>query len=135
MKKIILFLSALVAVLSLNGCNLNDEHDELTTLFLVDANNKAVGGVPYICESMGNYQRTAVNGEFSFYPGESCSFDFLGLSGTNNIDPIRDEVVYIVDIDLSGKGNIPYRCNTFSGKTYADGDFEYGANDRCAFYL
>ena len=135
MKKIILFITALVAVLSLNGCGTLDDYDELTTLFLVDANNQPVEGVPYICDSMAHYQRTARNGEFSFYPGESCEFDFLGFSGTNNFDPLSDEVIYIVDIDLEGKESIPYSCDTFSGRTYLDGDFDYGENDRCEFYL
>jgi len=145
-KQIILVLSAL-AVFGLSGCGggASDEYydDGLTTLFLVDANGFSYGGVPYRCDSMNYWSETAPNGEFSFYPPESCEFDFIGLNGTDPSDGLVDDLIYIVDYLDYGKNGIPYECQNFNAgglnTTYydgiRDGSFDYDFDDRCVFYL
>ena len=146
MKKLISILFAGVAVVALNGCGggSSDYYEEpyndgLTTLFLVNEYNEPVNGIEYICDSMANPQYTAPNGEFSFYPGETCEFDFFGLNGTDPDDLLVDDIIYIVDDLYDGKGDIPYQCDFFNvgsiNYTYSDGSFEYDWDDRCAFFL
>ena len=153
MKKLISLVLAGVAVLALSGCGggggggdyyvddyypepLPPVDDGLTTLFLIDQDGFAYAGVPYICDSMVDWSETAPNGEFSFYPGEDCEFDFVGLEGNYYDDPFVDDIVYIVDDLDYGKGDIPYECASFGvGSTYGDGSFDYDIDDLCTFYL
>ena len=136
MNKLISLMFAGAAIFVLSGCNYDDDYDDLTTLFLVDQNNESYAGIPYICDSMAHWSQTARNGEFSFYPGEDCEFDFLGLDGNYNNDPSEDDIVYIVDYLDYGKGGILYDCASFGvGSTYNDGSFDYDENDECVFYF
>ena len=144
MKKLIGLVFAGVAVFALSGCGGGGDdyyyeepiNDGLTTLFLVDQDGYSYAGIPYKCDSMADWSKTAYNGEFSFYPEENCEFDFLGLNGDYNIDPDVDDIVRIVDDLDYGKGGIPYECASFGvGTTYGDGSFEYDIDDECVFYL
>lgn len=137
MKKFTGLVFALVAVFALSGCGgSNNYDDDLTTLFLIDQNGDSYAGVPYICDSMAHWSQTARNGEFSFYPGEDCEFDFSGLYGNYENDPYVDDIVYIVDYTDDGKGHIPYDCASFgAGSTYNDGSFDYDEDDECLFYF
>ena len=143
MKKLIGLVFAGVAVFALSGCGSSDNYyyeddynDGLTTLFLIDQDGYSYAGVPYKCDSMADWSKTAYNGEFSFYPGENCEFDFLGLYGNYENDPYVDDIVYIVDDLDYGKGGIPYECASFGvGTTYGDGSFDYDIDDECVFYL
>jgi len=147
MKKLMSLFVAGVAVLVLSGCGgggggdyyvdpIVDPVDDLTTLFLIDQDGFAYADVPYICDSMPDWALTAPNGEFSFYPGEDCEFDFDGLEGNYNDDPYVDDIVYIVDYLDYGKGGIKYECASFGvGSTYGDGSFDYDIDDQCTFYL
>ena len=152
MKKIIGFALASAAVFALSGCGgsydagYDDGYDDgfydgtrvvedgMTTLFLIDINGFSAGGVPYTCIDSEGYvtddYMTAPNGEFTFYPGERCTFDLLGFGGTPD-DPlfIEDDIGY-------GKGDIPYACDGGdAGLTYPDGGFEYFPDDICTFYF
>ena len=146
-KHSILVLSAL-AVFGLSGCGGGGSSDApyddgLTTLFLVDDQGFSYGGVPYLCDSMSVWGATAANGEFSFYPGEHCEFDFTGLNGTDPTDPFPDDLIYIVDYLDYGKNGIMYECQNFNAgglnDTYYDGiydgSFDYDVDDACVFYL
>jgi len=91
MHKKILFGLLAGAVLLLSGCNSNRSDNQayvndsnydssnLTTLFLVDEHGYAYANVPYKCNSMYAWSKTAPNGEFSFVEPDSCLFDFEGL--------------------------------------------------------
>ena len=130
-----------VSIVLLSGCGggSSDYNDGLTTLFLVDEQGFAYADIPYQCYDQGvlTYSdSTLVNGEFSFYPGEDCEFDFLGLDGNYLNDPSVDDIVRIVDYTDDGKGGIPYECASFGiGTTYSDGSFDYDIDDQCIFYL
>ena len=140
MKKLMSMLFSGVAIVALNGCGGggSDYYDDgLTTLFLVDEQDFAYGGVPYKCDSMVNWSVTAPNGEFSFYPPDDCIFDFTGLNGVYG--DIFDDVVRIVDYTYDGKEGIPYECSSFNvgniNYTDFDGSFVYDIDDACVFYL
>lgn len=150
MKRVMMFLASGVAVLTMSGCGGGSSSgsssevyvttppvdDGFTTLFLVDEYGSAYAGVPYICDSMSVWSETAPNGEFSFYVGEECQFDFIGLEGNYDYDPYVDDIIYIVDDLDSGKGDIPYECASFGvGTTYTDGSFYYDVDDQCVFNL
>jgi hypothetical protein len=147
MKKLMGLVLAGVAVFALSGCGGGDDYypDDLTTLFLVDQDGYSYASIPYICESMRDWDRTRPNGEFSFYPGEDCEFNFSGLYGTdpNDFTVPYNELIYIVDYVDEGKNNIPYECSSFNvgniNYTYYDGiydgSFDYDADDACIFYL
>ncbi|MEA3434105.1 MAG: hypothetical protein U9R13_05940 [Campylobacterota bacterium] len=142
MKKLMGLVFAVVALFALSGCGGGNDYyeepinDGLTTLFLIDQNGDSYAGIPYKCDSMADWSKTAYNGEFSFYPGENCEFDFLGLYGNYEGDPYVDDIVYIVDDLDYGKGGIPYECASFGvGTTYGDGSFDYDIDDECVFYL
>lgn len=147
MKKLVSIILAGVAIVALNGCGSsgNDYDDGLTTLFLVDDQGFAYADIPYRCDSMNNWSATRFNGEFSFYPGEDCEFDFYGYFGTdpNDYTVPYNEFMYIVDYADEGKNNIPYECSNFNvgniNYTYDDGiydgSFDYDADDSCVFYL
>jgi len=136
MKKLMGLIFAGVALFALSGCGESDDYypDDLTTLFLVDQDGYAYADVPYICESMRDWDTTRPNGEFSFYPGEDCEFDFDGLNGVYGDE--FDDIIRIVDYTYDGKGGIPYECVYFgASSTYSDGSFEYDIDDECVFYL
>ncbi len=143
-KKLMTIAFSIVAVLALSGCGGSDDYyydDDLTTLFLIDQDGRSYGGIPYICESMRNWDNTRPNGEFSFYPGEECEFNFDGLNGTDYGD--RSDYIYIVDYTDNGKNRIPYECELFNagninstyGDEYSDGTFDYDYDDACVFYF
>lgn len=139
MKKLMMWILSGVSVIALSGCGGGGDdyyQDDLTTLFLVDDQGFAYADIPYICDSMADWDTTLANGEFSFYPGEDCIFDFTGLEGNYFNDPFVDDIVYIVDYLDDGKGGIPYECTSFGvGTTYSDGSFDYDIDDQCVFYL
>ena len=104
----------------------------MTTLFLRDIQGFALAGIHYQCLSPDGTVTadyiTAPNGEFSFYPGERCEFDFYGFEGT----PL--EPIFIEDDIGEGKGDIFYECMSgTAGTTTPDGSFEYEYNDMCTF--
>jgi len=139
MKKYVVLLVAMVVLFGTSGCgssgdNHNDE--EVVTLFLVDERGFSYGGVPYICDSMRDWEVTLPNGEFTFLPPDNCEFDFLGLDGNYFNDPYVDHIIRIVDYRDDGKNGIPYDCYSFGGgTTYGDGRFDYDIDDQCVFYL
>lgn len=150
MKKILLWLSGALMVLVLNGCNGSIHHNDyvqddyvdysnydsthLTTLFLVDERGFAYADIPYKCDSMKRWSKTAPNGEFSFVEPDTCTFDFNGLDGVYGDS--FDDVVRITDNRNDGKGGIPYECSSFGvSSTYGDGSFDYDEDDICSFYL
>jgi hypothetical protein len=142
MKKLVGLIFAGVFVFVLSGCGDDYYYDDgpppsnETTLFLIDQNGFSLGGIPYRCDSMYDWSVTAPNGEFTFYPPDNCEFDFIGLDGNYNNDPISDDIIYIVDYLDYGKGNIPYECASFGASTtYGDGSFDYDIDDQCVFYL
>ena len=104
------------------------------TLFLRDEEGYALGGVPYYCVNPEGAVTpeyvTAPNGEFSFYAGERCTFDFYGFGGT------PDDPLFIEDDVGDGKGDIHYVCDGGdNGVTDRFGRFEYLPDDRCKFYF
>ena len=146
MKRIGLIV-AVVAVLGLSGCGSsgNNNNDGLTTLFLVDEFGSPYEGIPYICDSMRDWETTLPSGEFTFLPPDNCEFDFYGYFGTdpNDYTVPYSEFIYIVDDIDQGKNDIPYECSNFNigniNYTYDDGiydgSFDYDADDSCVFYL
>jgi len=146
MNKHLILTSLISATLLLSGCGSSSDatvivdtpvEPTLTTLFLIDSKGFSLAGIPYICDSMQFSQYTLNNGEFSFYPGENCSFDFAGYRGNYNNDPYNgDDIIYIVsDINTPANG-VAYDCNSFgAGVTFEDGSFDYNADDACVFYL
>ena len=146
MKKNILIAGLLSSALMLGGCGGSDGGNyvppppviepSLITLFLVDQNGFSLAGVPYKCDSMAFAEYTPNNGEFSFYAGENCYFDFLGFEGNYNNDPYVDDIIHIVSDVNTGAGDVAFDCQSFgSGITYPDGSFDYDYNDACVFYL
>lgn len=140
MKKVILFMVSLFIVGVLNGCggggNDNPPPSNLTTLFLVDQQGFSYGGIPYKCDSMRDWSRTAPNGEFTFMPPDNCEFDFIGYNGDNGYGFFDDNIVRITDDLNRGKGGIPYECQSFgASSTFNDGSFYYDIDDQCVFYL
>jgi len=143
-KKIIALILSAVAVFGLSGCGgggsttviIDDVPNNATTLFLVDERGFSYGGIPYKCDSMLNWELTAPNGEFTFFPPDECEFNFDGLDGNLFGDPVVDDIVRIVDLSNDGKGGIPYECASFGASTtFGDGSFEYDIDDQCIFYL
>ncbi len=136
LKTLLLSLTAAVMFAGCGCCDDDNYNDGLTTLFLVDKNGYSLAGVPYKCESMQYLGYTLDNGEFSFYPGEKCEFDFTSLGGNLNGDIFEDDIVYIVDDINDGKGNIGYDCELFGASTtQSDGSFYYEADDQCVFFF
>ncbi len=136
-KNVVALLATVVALFGLSGCGGGGgTPSNLTTLFLVDENGFSYGGVPYKCDSMGDWAVTAPNGEFTFNPPDNCVFDFLGFRGDLFGDPLVDDIVRIVDYAYEGKGGIPYDCASFGANaTYGDGSFNYDIDDQCVFYF
>lgn len=148
MKKLTGLVVAGVTAFVLSGCgssSSNDYYDsgpipdpDLTTLFLYDSFGASVGGVPYVCDSSGA-GITLGNGEFTFYQGEECTFDFLGigLGGYSYIDPLFDDPIFITDDLGHGKIDIPYYCDVAQSDDWTDsfGAFEYAPDDICTFYF
>jgi hypothetical protein len=142
MKKYIAWSVVVVALFGFNGCGSSSSSSgsigdtDLVTLFLVDEQGYSYGGVPYLCDSMSDWELTQANGEFTFLPPDNCEFDFTGFDGNYNNDPYFDDIVRIVDYADEGKNGIPYSCESFTGSsTYADGRFDYDIDDSCLFYL
>jgi hypothetical protein len=152
MKKFMMLMVSILSVVALSGCGGGGSdyyeepyNDGLTTLFLVDDEGYAYADIPYQCESMTYPSVTAYNGEFSFYPGEDCTFDLYGYYGTDPDDMTvpYNEYIYIVDDLDRGKNDIPYECALFNvgfvNYTYDDGiwdgSFDYDADDICVFYF
>ena len=141
MKKLLLIGTIALSTLLFTGCGSNDDYyeppiDDATTLFLIDQDGNSYGGIPYICDSMTGWSATRPNGEFTFFPPDNCEFDFMGYGGNYVGDPLRDEIIYIVDDLDRGKGGIDYECALFGvSSTYTDGSFDYDVDDRCTFYL
>ena len=138
MKKYLVLVFSMVAVIGLSGCGSsgNNTPSNLTTLFLVDEQGFSYGGIPYKCDSMRDWSVTAPNGEFTFLPPDNCVFDLFGLDGDYNVNTIEDDIVRIVDVAYDGKGGIPYECSSFGiGTTFGDGSFYYDIDDNCVFYL
>ena len=149
-KQLVWGIVTVIVMIGLSGCDSYDEgyddgyHDgfydgarvpdsAMTTLFLIDKDGFTLGGVAYSCidpsgMDTGNFV-TAPNGEFSFIPGERCTFDLYGLYGT------PEDPVFIEDDRGLGKGDIPYQCIQDEGFTYEDGSFEYIDDDICTFYF
>ncbi len=142
-KKLMMLVLTGLSVMVLNGCGggSSSYNDGLTTLFLVDEYGSSYAYIPYQCYDQGvltSDTTTLSNGEFSFYPGEECEFDFTGYSGVYGDE--YDEIIRIVDYTDDGKDLIPYECELFGVAgttyyTYSDGSFDYDANDACIFYL
>ncbi len=112
--------------------------DGMTTLFLIDFDGFSAAGVHYTCvDSTGALTADAVtapNGEFSFYPGEQCTFDLLGFGGT------PDDPLFIEDDIGQGKNNIAYSCDGgdagltgYNAELDRDGFFNYLPDDVCTF--
>ncbi|MEA3418465.1 MAG: hypothetical protein U9Q90_03615 [Campylobacterota bacterium] len=145
MKKLSILASLAVAAVILTGCGGGSTYyvedvppvdDGATTLFLIDQDGYSLGGVPYICDSMVDWSATRPNGEFTFFPPDNCTFDFLGYYGNYENDYEIDDIIYIVDDIDRGKGDIPYDCEFFGASTtYGDGSFDYDEDDICTFYL
>ena len=151
-KSIGVVFAGIIAVFALSGCGGGDDYydddyydggyilpppvSNQTTLFLIDQDGFSLGGIPYICDSMYDWERTRPNGEFTFDPPDNCTFDFTGLNGNYEDDPYVDDIIYIVDDLDYGKGRIEYDCYSFgAGTTYGDGSFDYDIDDECTFYL
>jgi len=138
MKKTAVLIMAVVGVFILSGCggSSSDAPGNATTLFLVDDQGFSYGGIPYKCDSMIDWSVTSPNGEFTFFPPDNCEFDFTGLNGDYNVNPIVDDIVRITDDLDRGKGNIPYDCQSFGASTtFGDGSFYYDIDDQCTFHL
>ncbi|SFV65477.1 hypothetical protein MNB_SV-3-124 [hydrothermal vent metagenome] len=138
MKKII--FAAFVAVWVLSGCGVSvhveDDSKNQTTLFLVDEEGFSYGDIPYKCDSMSKWSKTASNGAFTFFPPDNCQFDFRGLDGNYDNDPESDEIIRITDDLDKGVEGISYECTSSgTGKTLDDGSFYYDMDDECLFYL
>ena len=133
MKKHMILILSIAAVFGFSGCGSSDKDDRVT-LFLVDELGYSYGGIPYICDSMREWELTLPNGEFTFLPPDNCVFDFYGYNGVYG--DRFDDIIRIVDYTDSGKGGIPYDCASFGvGSTYYDGSFVYDVDDQCVFYL
>ncbi len=146
MNKNIIMASLISASILFNGCGGGNDNvyivpipptPALITLFLIDQDGFSLAGVPYHCDHMGFPEYTPNNGEFSFYAGENCSFDFENFNGNYNNNPYAgDDVIYIVSDINTGAGDVVFDCNSFgSGITYFDGSFDYDSNDACSFYF
>ena len=101
----------------------------MDVLYLDDGDG-GLSGVPYICSSGSGF--TGPDGEFSFYPGDDCTFDLTGFGGTIYFwDPL-----FIDYADETGVGGIEYSCwsGTY-GWTDDGGYFDYDTDDECTFYL
>ncbi len=149
MKKLIMLLVSGLAVIALSGCGggaYDAGYDDgfydgarasdasMTTLFLIDQDGFSLGGVPYYCVDPSGVRTadyvTAPNGEFTFVPGERCTFDLYGYNGTPE-DPL-----FIVDDVGLGKPDIPYACDGGdNGLTDVTGSFDYLPDDICTLYL
>jgi len=148
-KKIISLMFATVAVFALSGCDGADDayedgyedgyHDGsrvpesgMTTLFLIDRKGFSASDVEYTCiNSFGDVSGpfyTEGNGEFTFEPGENCTFELIGFDGTPG-----DELFIESDIGQP-KDSIPYSCyGGDAGLTDLYGSFNYLINDSCTF--
>jgi len=145
-KRIAGLMVAGVAVFALSGCGGGGDTvivdpgpgpgPEPVTLFLLDEDGFSYGGVPYLCDGMANWGYTEPNGEFTFYEYESCVFDFNGLDGNVNHDPLFDDIIRITDDRGLGVPNIEYDCISYGfDTTQGDGSFFYDMDDSCTFHF
>ena len=156
-KRWTMLLLAGMAAVMMTGCSgysegYNDGYDDgfydgarvpadgMTTLFLIDLAGYSAAGVHYTCVDPSGVVTadaiTAPNGEFSFYPGERCTFDLFGFNGT------PDDPLFIEDDIGQGKNSIPYECiggdmglTGYSVDLGRDGFFNYYPDDVCTFYF
>lgn len=85
-------------------------------------------GVYYACDTGDGW--TDAEGGFYYYPGEDCTFDLSGYPGSWTYP------LYIDYENGDGAGGIGYDCwSGTGGWTEGNGEFYYGANDSCTFYL
>ncbi|UFH59545.1 hypothetical protein [Sulfurovum mangrovi] len=142
MKKIAGFLSAAVAVLSLNGCGGSDSYDHTYYLQTYDdilGEYVGVEGVYYECDSyVGD---TGDHGEFRMRDGDTCTFWDLD-------DTVSSEynILYLGanSSGTVGLADVEYSCDSgISGETDYDGAFDfdptyenpYYPGDVCDFYF
>ena len=130
-----------VAVFALSGCGSSGGGDYYappppvnneTTLFLIDMDGFSASGVEYTCvnsfgDILGPFY-TKANGEFTFEPGENCTFELIGFDGTP-ADPL------FIESDIGQpKEGIPYDClGGDFGLTDLAGSFDYVLDDSCTF--
>jgi len=143
MKKIMGFILVGVSIFALSGCGDGtdvvyvDPGPELVTLYLVDEFGVGIDHVPYTCidayDEIMVDDVTMPDGEFTFALGDRCTFDLFGFPGDITVP------LYIVDIDLFGKDDIPYECDNgidfTSGVTDFDGWFAYPIDAYCKFHF
>ncbi|HHO65358.1 MAG TPA: hypothetical protein ENJ71_02430 [Epsilonproteobacteria bacterium] len=157
MKRWIMIMMGVMTAVALSGCggsSYDDGYDDgysdgfydgarvpvdgMTTLFLRDIDGFSAGGVHYTCVdptgALSADAITAPNGEFSFYPGEQCTFDLIGFGGTPG-DPL-----FVEDDIGQGKNNIAYVCQGgdagltgYNVDLGRDGFFNYLPDDICTF--
>ena len=143
-KKLTGLIVAGVAMFALSGCGgggdvyyddgivatppVNNE----TTLFLIDSGGFSAADVEYTCvnsfgDVLGPFY-TKANGEFTFEPGENCTFELIGFDGTP-ADPL------FIESDIGQpKDGIPYDCiGGDFGLTDLAGSFDYLMDDSCTF--
>jgi hypothetical protein len=147
MKKSIVILSLISSIFLFSGCSsysdgyedgyydgAREHSDKMISLFLIDKGGFSVDHVKYSCVDENNHYTgtylTTPSGEFSFYVGERCTFELVGLDGT------PDDPLFIEDDRGRGKGDIPYECSEGdAGFTTDNGSFDYIADDNCTFYF
>ncbi len=135
MKRLKFLALGLLLLWTLNGCSDDNDGDQITTYFLVDKTNTPLSSVSYECydrETRKSYgSETGSQGEFTFYTGEDCEFDFDRYRGSK-----ANDFIYIIDKNNKGQGGIKYECESgIKSSTFREGDFEYEAGDICTFYL
>jgi len=106
MKKIAGFLSAAVAVLSLNGCGWVDDSPIPKTYFITDSFGDGVANIIYHCDS-GLSGITNFEGAFTFdLRGDNCNFDFVTHNITGDVYIAWDNDPY----DDNGIDGIYFKC-------------------------
>ncbi|MDM5272231.1 hypothetical protein PGH07_08560 [Sulfurovum sp. zt1-1] len=134
MKKIAGFLTAAVAVLSLNGCGGgSDSYDHIYYLQKFDSVNYV--GVPDVYYDCGvNVGYTGPNGEFYMRDGDICTFYdldetlsteeynvlYLGANASGTVG--LSGVDYICDSDFSWSTTDPDGMFTYDPTYYVSGD-------------
>ena len=140
-KKVLGLLVSGVAMFALSGCGGGTDvvyvdpepvNNNETTLFFFFLYGFSVANVEYTCvnsfgDVLGPFY-TKANGEFTFEPGENCTFELIGFDGTPG-----DELFIESDIGQPKEG-IPYSClGGDSGLTDVYGSFDYLMDDSCTF--
>ncbi len=148
-KKIAGLMVAGVVVFTLSGCGgggtdgvyVEPTPTTMTLMFIDDFGDPIYKDVPYTCYASDNtliIDDFTLSGEFTTAPGERCVFDFTGFNGTMDIDPTFNDYIYIVDNAGYPKQDIYYTCDNYidaplTGRTYADGGFDYYMDAQCEF--